>query len=343
MLRKADCDKLRKEILGWLPDNIIDAHVHTGIRAEKITEREEKFALPYSWLKNKAVVSAKKDVFKEVYPGIGVEFVGIPLTFDVMDPLVYNNELAIAEMKKGIACELWGLNDTELLEESMANAKKNGLNFCGIKFHPRMVKAKAKENIRITDMIKEDTFEFVNKKKLAMTLELANGFCKEDVATLERLDSSFDFKIVLAHMAFNNNGFTMSRNEYMRSLKENGKELEEEFSKIAGLGNVYLDSSMIIDKRIIEGAISALGGERVMYGTDFPFGFTPKIKEERPLAKEYAEDLKKVIDIKPLADRWKFDYNIYLMVKALKDAETSLKLDIADKVMFANAKKVFAL
>ncbi|MEE9525428.1 MAG: amidohydrolase family protein [Candidatus Woesearchaeota archaeon] len=328
MLDRGQFDRLKEEVIDFFPSRITDAHVHTGIRAEIIGEREKGLFLPYSWLHNKRVISADPSLFKEIYPS-KLDLIGIPLPFDVMDPNVYNDKLVHDEK---IECEMWGLKDVEAMEDSIAK-----FPFCGIKFHPRMVK---KERVLITDMVSEKAMEFIDKHKLPVTLEIKNGFIKEDLETLKKMNDSYDFKIILPHMAFNHKGFTLSWNDYQKSLKGDG-EFEKEFNKINNLDNIFLDTSMIIDKRIIKGALSSLGPDKLLFGTDFPFGFTPKIQENRPLAKVYAPDLGKIVFGQPDHTSWRFYYNIYLQIKALKDAEGNL--DIREKIFRKNAKEVFKL
>ena len=330
---KQDYQKLKKQILEFLPKKIIDSHVHTAIRAEKITQREEKLALPYSWLKNKTILNADSRIFKKIYPKSDLKIIGIPLPFDVMDPLIYNNELAVKEIQKGIPCELWGINNIKELEKSIKKAK-----FCGIKFHPKRIK---KEKILITDMIQEQTFEFIEKHNLPITLEISHGFIKQDVDTLKRLDQTYNFKIILPHMAYNHKGFKTPYKEYKKSLKGPIEEFEKEFSKIKNTDNIYLDTSMIIDRRIIQSAINILGQNKILFGTDFPFGFTPKILEYRPKARIYAPEIKKILDNKPDNNSWKYYYNIYLQIQAIMIAENNLNLDIKNNIMNNNAEKVF--
>jgi len=345
MLNINKYNQIREEVLDFLPLKIIDAHVHTGTRAGEVNpEKQEPHPLSYGIMKNRTL-TISLDSFSGVFPDKDIKMVGfpLPLPFEEINPIEWNNKLMIKEMKKGIYGVLHWIRDIDEMEKTIKIAKKNNLKFHGIKFHPRLYPEKEKQTVLISDMINEKILDFAEKNKLTMITELSHEFCKEDVVFLKKIDENYNINIVIPHMGLNYRGFVMSYKDYKNTLTKPCEEFEEEFSKLQKCDRIFMDSSMIIDKRIIKAGLKIFGEDKILYGSDYPFGFTPKIKEFRPKDAELVKILRNIIDGKKVKDIWKYDYNIYLVIKAIIDAEKSLNLDIRNKIMSENAKRVFKL
>jgi len=345
MLKKTDYEKIKKQVLEFIPKKIIDAHVHTGTSAENVNEvKQELHPLSYGIMKNRTL-TIPLDVFSRIFPNTKTDFVGfpLPLPFKEINETEWNNNLMISEMKKGINGLLLFRRNLEEMQKTLNIAEENNVKFHGVKIHPRLFPEKQKQTVLASDLIKKEHLEFFEKNKLTMLLELSHGLCEEDISFLKKVNNNYKINIVLPHMTYNRKGFLTYQYDYLKSLKGNSLEFEEEFSKIRNLNNVFMDSSMIIDKRIIETGINILGEDKIIYGTDYPFCFTSKIKENRPGDEVLIEMIKSVIDNNPVKDIWKYDYNIYLMVKAIIDAQNTLNLDVIKKIMRENAIKAFKL
>ena len=79
MFRKEDYDKLRKEVLDFAPDKIIDAHIHTGTKAGDVDAGKKKpHPLSYGLMKNR-LLTVPKGLFSKVFSGRDVRVVGFPL------------------------------------------------------------------------------------------------------------------------------------------------------------------------------------------------------------------------------------------------------------------------
>ncbi len=347
MLKKEDYDQLREEILEWMPEKIIDCHTHTATQYDIKEVHLPRFPLTYNILHDR-ILSAKLNVFDRIFPGRDIKLVGfpLPLRFEGIEPNKWNNKLMIKEMKKGLIGVMYGSKKVEDLEKTMEVAKKNRVKFHGIKFHPRMTPEKPKNEVFVVDTLKEEVLEFVDRNKFAMNLELSHGLCEEDVERLLEIDQNYsNINIILPHMTYNHFGFLIEKQDYESSLKSSNKIFVKDFKKIADTKNIHLDTAMVLDKRMIQAALEVMGEDKVLYGSDYPFCFTPKIKDYRPDEQIVAKNLRRILNgkLEEVKDLYAYDYNLYFVLKIIKLAEEALNLDIGKKVLERNAKKVFRL
>jgi hypothetical protein len=345
MLDKKEYDRVRKQVLEWVPDKIIDSHVHAVAKAGNVpVEKAKPYPISYRLFKNSTAM-VSPDIFNTLFPDSEIEIIGfpLPLPFKEINPRQWNNRLMIKEMKKGIHGAMYGLNNTAELNKTMKIAKKHDLQFHGIKFHPRMVPEKIREEILVKEVIKEKTLEFIEKNELTMIVELSHGYNEEDVKFIKMVDENYNIRLVIPHLGFNYRGFVMRYSDYKKSLENKSEFFERELKKIKECKSVYFDASMVIDKRAMQAAIERFGDTKVMYGTDYPFGFTPKIIENRPTDNDIiARDLKAIMK-KRAKNPWRGYYNIYLQVLAIINAEKSLKLDFNEKLMWKNSKRIYRI
>lgn len=340
MLKKDVYDALKEELKDILAQPTIDSHIHCGTSVENIPKEKQKpHPLSYGIMKHRTL-TPKKDVFQRIFTK-QVDFVGfpLPLPFDDLDPHMWNSVLMIEQMKQGVH-GLMHFSKLEQMQEAIDIAMKHSLEFKGIKFHPRMASWKPKKEVLLSDLLNKDVLDFAETNKLSLLLELSHGVCKEDTETLKGIDSSYKINTIIPHCAQNHKGFVMSHEDYKQSLICSAKEFEKELKPLSELNNTFMDASMVIDRRVVEAAITTLGEDKIMYGTDFPFGFTQKIREFRFTDEEIITDLRNIIDgdYGKIQNIWNYDYNILLQIKALKDSTEAYK-----KVMNLNTKKAYNL
>ncbi len=345
MLGKKEYDRTRKKVLGWIPNKITDSHVHAVAKAGNVpVEKAKPYPISYRLFKNNTLM-ASPDIFNPVFPDSEIEMVGfpLPLPFKEINPISWNNILMIKEMKKGVHGVMYGLNNIKELNRTLKIAKKHNLKFHGIKFHPRMVPEKRRSEVLVKEIIQEKTLEFVEKNDLTMIVELSHGYNEEDVKFINMIGENYNVRTVIPHLGFNYRGFTMTMQDYKKSVEGRSEWFERQMKKLKDCKNLYFDTAMVIDKRAVQAVVDRFGDTKVMYGTDYPFGFTPKITENRPTDNNIlAKELKAVIS-KRSKNPWRSYYNIYLQVLAIINAETSLKLDFNEKIMFKNAKRIFRI
>lgn len=335
-LKKKDYENLRGEICEWLPSSFIDAHVHTATKIGVIEGCPKEAVVSYG-LMSKTKLIAPLDVFSKVFPGKKAVFVGLPLPlpFKKTKQDYWNNVLMIQEMRKGIKGVMHCSSVLEM-EKTLAIAKKNKVKFHGIKFHPRVLKDKARKDVFLSDLVNDELLGFAEKNRLSALLEMSKGFVKEEVEVLKRIDENFNINVVIPHMGFNYMGFTVSLKDYKESLAGKTEFFEKELKKLKNTEKIFFDTSTVVDRRIIGAGLRVFGEDRIIYGSDFPFGFTPKIKDYRPDSTTVVNAILKIMKNKSFEDRWKYDFNLYLMVKAVKDAGLEPEL-----VMRKNAKRAY--
>jgi predicted TIM-barrel fold metal-dependent hydrolase len=345
MLDKKEYDRARKNVLEWIPNKIIDSHIHVASKAGNVPiEKEKPYPISYRLFKN-STLTISMDLFDPIFPNSKIELIGfpLPLPFKEINPISWNNTLMIKEMKKGIHGAMYGMNNIAELNKAMKTAKKHNLKFHGIKFHPRMNPKKIRSEVLIKEILKEKTLEFIEKNDLAIIVELSHGYNEEDVKFIKMIDSNYNIRLVIPHLGFNYRGFTMHFQDYKKSLEGSSELFDNELKKIKECKNVYFDTAMVTDKRAVQATLNLFGETKIMYGTDYPFGFTPKIIENRPTDNDIlVRELKAVIS-KRSKNAWRSYYNIYLQVLAIINAEKSLKLDLREKIMWKNAKRIYRI
>jgi predicted TIM-barrel fold metal-dependent hydrolase len=344
MLEKKEFDRAKAQVLEWVPDNIIDAHVHAAAKAGNVpAEKSKPHPISYRLFRNSTLM-VHPDIFSPVFPDSKIELIGfpLPLPFKEINPKQWNNRLMIKEMKKGIHGVMYGLNNITELNKTLKIAKKHNLIFHGIKFHPRMVPEKIREEVLAKEMVQEKTLDFIEKNNLTMILELSHGYNEEDAEFVNMIGENYNIRLVVPHLGFNYRGFVMRYSDYLKSLEDSPEWFENQLKRIKDCKNIYFDTAMVIDKRAVQAALNLFGETRIMYGTDYPFGFTPKIIENRPDDDILAKDIKALMQ-KRLKNPWRYYYNIYLQILAIINAEKGLKLDIREKIMFRNSKRIYRI
>ncbi|MFC1801388.1 amidohydrolase family protein [Nanoarchaeota archaeon] len=335
---------LKKELQPWLEAPVIDAHVHTATSMEEIDpEKQKPHPLSFGIMNNRTL-SIRPDTFSRIFPDIKYIGFPLPLPFKNAKPDLWNNQLIINESKKGIFC-LMHSQPVDHLEETMKIAREKNVQLYGIKIHPRMRPDKIKSEVLVTDLVSERLLDFAEKNKLSLLLELSHGFCEEDIKTLKYIDKSYNIKVIIPHFAQNHKGFVTNLGDYEKSIKDKSDPFVKEFKPLQETNNLYMDNALVIDKRVVQAALVTLGPDKILYGSDYPFGFTQRIKEFRFDDKILVSDLKKIIDgnYKQIYEIWKYDYNILLPIKALQIACDQLHLDATKKIMYQNIIKAYNL
>ena len=79
MLEKKEFDRAKKQVLEWIPDKIIDSHIHTGIRAGNVPpEKAKPHPISYRLFRNNKL-SVPVDIFNPIFPDSKIEMIGFPL------------------------------------------------------------------------------------------------------------------------------------------------------------------------------------------------------------------------------------------------------------------------
>lgn len=331
--------KMKKRVLDWLPNKLIDAHVHTATEV-----RKEKRDLLEKSILNKHLIKqgihATNEIFHKLFPKKEIKKIGFPL------PLLkagveqnYVNELIIEEMKKGlIGCMLVSKN-LESMEKQIKKAKEEGVKFYGLKFHPWIFR-EIKTPVFLEDYFNDDILSFCEKHKLTLITELPNGWNKSSIKVLKNIVGDYKINIIIPHLGFNNKGFVFKFKDFIKNLNADYSKFKETFEKIKDINNLFFDTSMVIDTRIIKAAFEVLGENRIIWGDDFPHSFTPKIREMRPSKKQLGKDLNNIVNhnAENVKHPWKYYINFYQQLNIIKNAVPNIN---ETKLFSKNAQKIY--
>ena len=341
-----DYIKLKKEVLSWLPSRIIDAHVHTATKVQ-----------PYNYhLLSKSILNGSivrkglyyhDYIYEHLFPKKEVFAVGFPLPLRKIGiQPSYVNHLLISEMKKGLVGCMLGSQSMGVLNKAIDDAKRHKVKYHGIKFHPWM-SDKPKEKISLEDYFNDAILRFCERNKLSIICELPNGWNEKDIKTLKGIFKNYNLKIIIPHLGFNNRGFILEFAQYIKDLTAPYNSFKKQIRKVKGFKNLYLDTAMIIDERLIRASFEALGEDRILWGDDYPYSFTQKIREIRRTEPELAKDLFNIINNHPgkVRDVWIYYYDVHQQIKMIKDFANCMSYkkskNFAKKIFCNNAIKAF--
>ena len=321
IMNQKEYEELRKEIINWLPKKIIDCHVHTPLILYNKPNRPFSKNLLKIYRQDRKIVT-KKD-FKYLYPKKDFSFFGFPLPYLEAVPEKVNRDI----LKQDIGVFLL---DDELEHLEAAITKK----VIGLKAHWKLRNKAATFN----DIIDEGKCEFLEKNKLILLIEVSNP--PENFDILKNIDKSYNFNIILPHMAFNHKGFTVTKKVFDKAFKNHNKKFNI-LNKLSDTDHIFLDVAMVVNYDLIKTGIELLGSEKILFGTDFPFALTPKIEEEREdMGKEeFFGCIRNILQGKKHNKNWLFYKNIYLLLWLVKKA--CEKLDIDKELIFhKNANRI---
>lgn len=139
-------------------------------------------------------------------------------------------------------------DDLKILEDEIGNG------LIGVKFHGSY------ENLPVSDEIYQPVMQMLNEKEALLLVHCGrykDGAIESNTSFLHGLQVARKFpkiKVVLAHMGGNDTSITKRAVE-----------------SASGSRNVYFDTSGTSTPYRIEYAVNALGVERILFGSDFPW------------------------------------------------------------------------
>jgi len=342
-----DYEKIKKEVLRWLPPKIVDGHVHTATKVQP-----HNYHLLHKSILNGDIIRkglyAHNFIFKHLFPDKKFFKVGFPLPLrKVGVQPSYVNHLLINEMKKGglAGCMLESQN-ISILNKAIEDAKKHKVKYHGIKFHPWMFDKK-KDKLSIKDYFNKTLLRFCEENKLTIICELPNGWKIKDIKVLRKILTNHNLKIVIPHLGFNNRGFILKFSEYIKDLTAPYGFFKRQISKVKDIENLYFDTAMIVDERLMRAAFEVLGDDRILWGDDYPYCFTQKIEELRRSDEELAKDLFNILHNKPdkVKDVWIYHYDVYQQIQIIKNIANQMSFkkskNFSRKVFCNNAIKAY--
>ncbi|HNS53025.1 MAG TPA: amidohydrolase family protein [Anaerolineae bacterium] len=256
--RAADLFRYAEDLESFLPDTIIDAHVHlwnsgcvtTPFAPERYRSTMLEVADGYS--------SASMHLtYRELLPGKKVASVCFGLAAFEADPERVNSMVATEEAS--VHARLLIPPSGAELDCLRQFLTKGG--FVGLKPYPeRTTRWHLKEeSVGIGDFVTRPQWQLADELGLPILLHPPRARRMADPGNLRALESRLErwprAKVVLAHL-----GATACPEGYARSL-----------ARLRRYPQVFFDTAMVCNSTLIRLVLDAVGPSRLIFGTDLPF------------------------------------------------------------------------
>jgi glutamate-1-semialdehyde 2,1-aminomutase len=249
-VRDDDREFFAKELEGFVPEQIFDAHAHLYELAHWGPESPVD--------KGPAVVSLGefRRQMEWLIPGRKLSglFFGVGLSEEWRNA---SNQFVAQELDKSESSRgsliVSPNQDPELVRQEVRRNK-----FVGLKVYHTFSHRKDTWNSEVKDFLAEEHVRIAHEEGLAITLHLVKGRAIADPSNQEQVryycEKYPNIKLILAHAARGFNPFHTL--EGIRAL--------------SGLRNLWCDSSAVTEAGGFEAIIEALGHDHLMWGSDFP-------------------------------------------------------------------------
>jgi len=247
--------ELMEELRSWLPKTMFDAHVHCRPRyfsdqnqLNRAAKNPGETFSYFSWIEHQKITAA-------LFPGFICKFIVFSFAFF---PNENENNFYVRELAKrtnNIAPVFTATAESNVL----AKIKNNiGVGFRGLKLK---IKKKEKQKIGpagILDFYPTEIFELLNSLKSFAIIHLPENIFhnSDELIFLAREYDNMAF--IIAHMGNN----YLYQDDFDTAMK-----------KIVLAPNIFFDTSMVTDEKVITTAISILGHKRILYGSDAPYSY----------------------------------------------------------------------
>jgi predicted TIM-barrel fold metal-dependent hydrolase len=327
---------LRAAILPQLPDTIIDSHVHAAPADCVDIDRMPEHILAHM-MSTFPIASLEKSVASSelLTPGVEVRKLRFAHVFPGVDHKKVNDYLT-DESPEADRVALFGLSDSdddiEYTREELRTDKYSALKMYYIASDP--------PKYGLYEYFPEPILEVAEQKGTPIILHLPHSLYSSSEEVLDLAGRYPDLKIVLAHVGVAH----VPRDELGAIL-----------SAFSEHTNIYADTARVHDERIVASAISHLGADHVLYGSDEPLNllrstvyFNPDLQAPRLLT-DYPYHWVDPVE----QERWRHlserfvhsqweQFEAILKAIDLLDGTATSKEAILEEVFSGNAKKVFS-
>lgn len=328
-----DMEIFEKEFKNFLPDKIIDTHIHLWRKEDKIDNHNLKLdkgpANDPSY--EEYTIEDFKFTAEKLFPS--KEYSGLFFGHPVKWMNYEKNNQYIAKVCKRYnfyGCYLSSINQKELPSDFFKN------RFIGFKPYPQMdkqVKDFSKQDIDVTmyDYMPETVLYFANSHRLIIVNHIprANRLNDErNINEIKKIAESYpDIKMVIAHAG---------RSYTYHDIKYNIDLLKD-------IDNLYFDLSMAQDIRVIKILLEKIGPDKLLYASDLPVAGI-KGKNVNINNKHYfiTKDYRNYTISSSEMDLSDFTFFIYEIIRAIKEASeiTKIKEEDIEKIFYKNAKNL---
>lgn len=319
--------EIQKEILDWLPDKIIDSHVHCGTEKEVIRIEDRVLQhMASTYLSH--TVQESKMLHDKFFPGKNVFNLKFPFVIRGID-YKQTNEYLLKNTDKKDRIALYGIpDDVDYTIDSLETGQYSALKMYYSYFNPSATK--------IYEYFKPEILEVCEHLRIPIILHLPSSIIN-CFPQIEQLITDFPYlKLVIAHMGLQ---------------KVSSPRLLEIFNKLRSFENTYLDNAMVPSSEIIINAIDLLGSQRIIYGSDEPLNLIRVNVYVNPvLGERYISDYPyhwldknevkqyKHLSIAKVSMLWKVLFSMKRSVASFPKNEQNL---IKERLFYYNAKNLF--
>jgi predicted TIM-barrel fold metal-dependent hydrolase len=240
--------ELIKEFSKWLPNEIVDAHVHSNLRSHCNFIDRDYFSRPSStfpWFE----ISKHMRVNRILYPKKEVKMLVFPVPFRGVNHRAANDYITRQAARNPLIVPiLYGLPDH--LEYTIS-ALKTG-KFYGLKMYPAYFSPRAQ---KIYEYFLPQVLKYCEEKGIPIILHLPHRVveCKEELTVIAKKFPNLT--IVLAHSGLAH----LLVKDFQKTLR-----------LLSKYENIYLDTAAVTSVKVFEITFDIFGYHRVIYGTDQP-------------------------------------------------------------------------
>lgn len=313
----------------WLPKRVIDAHVHTWPNYSHQSIMNTDAHSPSSTF-NYFPWELHSRFFEKAFPCVEYLMVAMGNPEHAHDLKDNDYVLGNSFIDKRIIPIMMAISDkrSEFITSNMARG------FKGLKMYP--TKNQKKSATRILEVWPISVFEFSEESNTPLIIHLPNGLLVNGEELIDLAKQYQNANLIAAHMGVNY-GYR--------------SDIPRIFIEVAKRQNIYMDTAMVSDVKILEQGIKIFGPGKILFATDAPFSyirggyqltaqgtvrFRAQIKYPWVEVNEY-ENYKHEIDT------YKFAYiNIILAIKqALKNLGLANNEVVKEAIFYRNAKSLF--
>ena len=249
-LRDCDRELFQRELDGFVPARIFDAHAHLYRKADWAQPRGALDLGP-----DVATATAYQELAEWIVPGRERQalFIGFTAAGNVAEI----NAFVATEASGADRCRALMLVTPDMDPEAVREeVRRHG--FVGLKPYHLFAPRRPTWQADIEEYLPEAQVRIAHEEGLCVVLHLVKARAVADPRNREAIRRYCtrypDMKLILAHAA---RGF-------------NPHHTIEAIGALRDLPNLYCDTAAITDGGALEAVIEALGSERLLYGSDFP-------------------------------------------------------------------------
>ncbi|MBU4209833.1 amidohydrolase [Patescibacteria group bacterium] len=256
LTEKEEC--LSKELLDWLPNEIVDCHTHCNLR-DHVQEVDEKM---YHQMISTFVGFSLEDSYRTegiFFKNKHLKRLRFPFPFRGID-IKTTNEYLLSNVKEPDRIALCGIpSDINYTISMLETGKFNALKMYHQQFNP--------PSEQIYEYFPPEILGVAEKMEIPIILHLPKMIttCKEEL--LDVIKDFPNLKISLAHLGLPHSIIP---------------DLAETYEEISKHPNIYMDTAMVPSRGVLTMAIRIFGPKRIMFGSDEPINLVRSVVYQNP-------------------------------------------------------------